>query len=117
MQVGAFTSTEACLLMAKNALELLATDPVELSLLSLKTKMMMILSMVINDSGRNQADIALMLGVSQPRVSNLMRGKISKFSIDMLIEMLGKMGYMLDVSFDPTSKETPISAYIKKSAV
>ncbi|WP_373064188.1 XRE family transcriptional regulator [Gemmatimonas sp.] len=31
-----------------------------------------------------------MLGVSQPRVSDLLRGKIERFSVDTLIAFLGK---------------------------
>ena len=69
------------------------------------------------DAGYNQVEAASVLKVTQPRVSNLMNGKISKFSIDMLIEMLGRLGYLMDVSFDLSSKENPISVIVKKSAV
>ena len=33
-----------------------------------------------------------MLGVHQPRISDLMRGKIDKFTIDMLVNMLARIG-------------------------
>lgn len=39
-----------------------------------------------------QAQAARLLGVSQPRVSDLMRGKIDRFSVDTLIKLLGKAG-------------------------
>jgi predicted XRE-type DNA-binding protein len=32
------------------------------------------------------------LGETQPRISNLMNGDISRFSIDKLINLLGKIG-------------------------
>lgn len=105
------------MLAIKSPLELLAKDPVELSCLSLKTKLMMVLSMLINEQDLTQAEAAKILGVTQPRISNLMKGKISKFSIDMLLDMLGRMGFLMDVSFDPKSKDNPISVYIKKSVV
>lgn len=105
------------MLVAKNPLELLSTDPVELNMLSLKSKLMMIVTMLIDERGFTQAEAASLLGVSQPRVSNLKMGKISKFSIDMLLEMLGRMGFMMDISFDPTSRDNPLSVNIKKSAV
>lgn len=98
-------------------LELLATNPVELSLISAKSKMMMIISTLIKQSGMNQTEAAQALGVSQPRISNLMNGKISKFSIDMLLEMLGKLGFLMDVRFDPSNMEQPISMDVKKTAV
>jgi predicted XRE-type DNA-binding protein len=39
-----------------------------------------------------QLRAAQLLGVSQPRVSDLMRGRIDRFSVDMLIKLLGKAG-------------------------
>jgi len=39
-----------------------------------------------------QAEAADLLGVTQPRVSDLMRGRIDLFSIDTLIDMLGRLG-------------------------
>jgi predicted XRE-type DNA-binding protein len=40
----------------------------------------------------SQEVIADLLGVSQPRVSNLLNGRIDKFSLDALVTMLGKLG-------------------------
>lgn len=101
----------------KDPLELLASDPVQLSLYSLKSKLIMILITIIRDEGLTQKSAAKVMDVSQPRVSNLMNGQLSKFSIDMLLEMLGKMGYMMDISFDPTSQKEPIEMKLKKTAV
>jgi predicted XRE-type DNA-binding protein len=39
-----------------------------------------------------QAEAAKLLGVTQPRVSDLYKGKIHLFSIDTLVEMLGRAG-------------------------
>lgn len=38
-----------------------------------------------------QAKASKLLGVSQPRISDLKRGKIRLFTIDMLIKMLAKL--------------------------
>jgi predicted XRE-type DNA-binding protein len=43
-----------------------------------------------------QAAAAKLLHVTQPRISDLIRGKIERFSIDILVEMLGRAG--VDVS-------------------
>lgn len=102
---------------AKSPLELLAQDPVQLSLFSLKSKLMMIVTKIIRDNGWTQKQAAAEMGVAQPRVSNLMNGQMSKFSIDMLIEMLGKVGYLMDASFDPSDMDSPISVSVKKAAV
>jgi predicted XRE-type DNA-binding protein len=39
-----------------------------------------------------QAQAAVLFGVTQPRVSDLVRGKIERFSIDTLVAMLGHAG-------------------------
>ena len=39
-----------------------------------------------------QAEAANLPGVTQPRVSNLMRGRIDLFSTDTLIDMLARLG-------------------------
>lgn len=101
----------------KNPLELLAQDPVELSLVSTKSKLMIVITKLIREKNWTQAQAAKEMGVSQPRISNLMNGQIGKFSIDMLLEMLGKLGYLLDLSFNPENVNHPIEMNIKKAAV
>ena len=39
-----------------------------------------------------QAKIAKLLGIGQPRVSDIVKGKMSVFSIEMLLEFLDKLG-------------------------
>lgn len=116
-QEVSFSLSEACMLESKNPLELLANDPVELNILTLKARMMMAITQLIRERGLSQSDAANMLKVTQPRISNLMNGKISKFSIDMLIEMLGRLGYLMDMSLDLSSAENPLAVTIKKSTV
>ena len=50
------------------------------------------LQKVITARGLKQAQAAKLLGVTQPRVSDLMRGRIDLFSIDTLIDMLARLG-------------------------
>ena len=45
----------------------------------------------IHDQGMTQAAAAQAMGVSQPRISDLMRGKSEKFSLDMLVTMLDRV--------------------------
>ncbi len=40
----------------------------------------------------SQSEAAKRLGVTQPRISDLVRGKISQFSLDMLVNMLACLG-------------------------
>ena len=44
-----------------------------------------------------QAEAASLLGVTQPRVSDLVRGRIEVFSVDSLIDMLARLGVRVKV--------------------
>lgn len=105
------------MITSKNPLELLAVDPVELNVVTLKAKLMLVVTKLIKEQQLTQKQAAKVTKVSQPRISNLMNGKLSKFSIDVLIEMLARLGYMMEVSCDFTLAENPISVTVKRSAL
>ncbi len=65
--------------------------------LRIRSELMARLARVIKDQDLTQAEAARIFGVTQPRVSDLVRGKIDLFSIDMLVNMLAKAG--LKVTF------------------
>jgi predicted XRE-type DNA-binding protein len=48
-----------------------------------------------------QAELAKILRVSQPRVSDLLRGRIDLFSTDALIDMLARMGVRVRIVLKP----------------
>lgn len=52
-----------------------------------RSTLMMELENIVKQRGMTQADAATMFGVTQPRISDLMRGKINLFSLDCLIDM------------------------------
>jgi len=60
--------------------------------LRVRSDLMIKLSKLIEERELTQAQAAKLLGVTQPRISDLMRGKIQLFSVDSLIEMLGQAG-------------------------
>jgi predicted XRE-type DNA-binding protein len=41
------------------------------------------------------------LGITQPRLSDLYRGKISKFSLDALVEIASKLGIHVRIEVEP----------------
>src|SRR5215213_9516605 len=47
---------------------------------------------IITSKGLTQAEAARVLRVTQPRVSDLLRGRIDLFSTDTLIDMLARLG-------------------------
>jgi len=66
--------------------------------LRIRADLMMELSELIEKRGWTQAQAAEIMGVSQPRISDLVRGKIDLFSIDTLIAMLGSAGVRVRIT-------------------
>jgi len=60
--------------------------------LKVRSDLMIELTKLIEARELTQAAAAKLLGVTQPRISDLVRGKIDRFSVDSLIEMLGHAG-------------------------
>ena len=60
--------------------------------LRIRSELMARFAKLIEERGLTRADAAKAFGVTQPRVSDLVRGKIDRFSIDMLVVMLAKGG-------------------------
>jgi predicted XRE-type DNA-binding protein len=57
-----------------------------------RSALMMELEGLIKRRGMTQAEAAALFGVTQPRVSDLMRGKINLFSLDTLMDMATAAG-------------------------
>ena len=72
--------------------------------LKVRADLMIELTKLIEAKGLTQSAAAELLGVTQPRVSDLMRGKIDRFSVDSLIEMLGHAGACVSVVVTPRSQ-------------
>ncbi len=72
--------------------------------LRLRSDLMIELSKLITARRLTQAKAAAMFGVSQPRVSDLMRGRIDRFSVDTLVAMLGSAGLRVRLVVKPRSR-------------
>lgn len=82
----------------------LGFSPAESRNLRLRSQMMTALRNLIEREGLTQADAASRLCVSQPRISDLMRGKISRFSLETLVNMLGDAGMEVDCRIKPAPR-------------
>ncbi len=69
--------------------------------LKIRADLMIELTQLIETQELTQAAAAKLLGVTQPRISDLTRGKIDRFSVDSLIEMLGHAGASVSVVVTP----------------
>ena|SRR5258708_39036498 len=65
--------------------------------LKIRSDLMILLTKLIEERGLTQSQAAHLLKVTQPRVSDLVRGKIERFSVDTLIEMIGHTGASVSV--------------------
>lgn len=69
----------------------------EAAYLSIRSDLMILLAETLKERKLTQVRAARLLGVSQPRVSDIVRGRIHLFSIDSLVEMLAKLGVSVTV--------------------
>ncbi|MBK8071842.1 MAG: XRE family transcriptional regulator [Ramlibacter sp.] len=62
-----------------------------------RSELMMAIAEHVRKNGLTQAEAARLFGVTQPRVSDLVRGKIELFSIDTLVQMLASAGLRVEM--------------------
>jgi predicted XRE-type DNA-binding protein len=93
--------TEEIVRSGGNVFEDLGFSSEDAENLKVRSALMGSIRSIIEREGLTQARAAQMLGVSQPRVSDLVRGKIDLFSIDALVNMLAAAGRHVEVSIHP----------------
>lgn len=75
--------------------------PHEACRLFLRSQLVVAIVKLIERRNLTQREAAKLFGVTQPRISDLIRGKLDLFSIDMLITMLGRAGVEIGLTFHP----------------
>lgn len=103
--------------MTQNVYEMFTADPVEFNMKHLKIQLYAALIKLIREKEWTQTEAAQELNVSSPRVSNLFKGYLEKFSIDALLEMLVRIGYKFDVDFNPENRNQPLVLNVKKATL
>ncbi|MHB1947412.1 MAG: helix-turn-helix domain-containing protein [Gammaproteobacteria bacterium] len=78
----------------------LGFDAEEAANLKIRAALMRAIELELDKRGLTQSQASEVLGVSQPRISNLKRGKIQLFTIDMLVNMLTKLGKPVSLVID-----------------
>lgn len=76
----------------------LGFGPEEAEHLRIRSDLMVALRKLIEDRRLTQAEAARVFGVTQPRISDLVRGRIDLFSIDTLVDMLARAGIRVEVA-------------------
>lgn len=81
----------------KDVFDALESDPAVAENLKIRARLMNELRRYIDHRGLTQAGAAALFEVSQPRISDLVRGRIGRFTIDMLVNMLVRAGKHVNV--------------------
>lgn len=66
--------------------------------LLLRTDLMIAIERYIRKAGLSQTEAAKMLGITQPRLSDLFRHRIERFSLDALVILAAKAGLSVRMS-------------------
>jgi predicted XRE-type DNA-binding protein len=83
----------------------LADTPEQAANLRARSGLMRQITGVIEENGWTQMEAGAQCGVTQPRINDLLRGRISRFSLDALVNMAAALGRPVRVELErPTSR-------------
>ncbi|MBR8207889.1 XRE family transcriptional regulator [Burkholderia cenocepacia] len=80
-----------------NVWDAIESEPAEAANMKLRSELMIALKQRIARLELSQAEAAKQLSVTQPRVSDLLRGKINLFGLDALVNMAAAVGLRVDL--------------------
>ena len=78
----------------------LADTPEQAANLRARAELMQQIAAVVKDKDWTQADAAKRCGVTQPRINDLLRGKVSRFSLDALVNIATAIGRRVHVELE-----------------
>ena len=68
--------------------------------LKVRAELMRKIAALVQDKGWTQAVAAEHCGISQPRINDLLRGRIGRFSLDALVNIAAALGQQVHVELD-----------------
>jgi len=78
----------------------IADTPEEAANLRVRSELMDKITALIEENGWTQVEAAKRCGVTQPRISDLLRGRISRFSLDALVNIATALGCRVHVELE-----------------
>ena len=78
----------------------LEDSPVEAANMRLRSELMIAIQETVTGWGLTQAEAARQLDVTQPRLNDLLRGRVGKFSLDALILLAERAGLSVRVQIE-----------------
>jgi predicted XRE-type DNA-binding protein len=83
---------------SENVWDALADTPEEALTLTMRSDLMTSIEKAVEGWKLSQGEAAKKLGISRPRLNDLLRGKMSKFSLDMLATLATRAGLKVQLS-------------------
>jgi len=78
----------------------IADTPEEAANLRARSDLMNKIEAIVKEAGWTQAEAAGRCGVTQPRMNDLLRGRVSRFSLDALVNIATSLGRRVRVEMD-----------------
>ena len=80
----------------------IADTPEEAANLRARAELMQKIAAIVKDNGWTQSEAAQQCGVTQPRMNDLLRGRVSRFSLDALVNIATAIGWRVHVELEPS---------------
>ena len=77
-----------------------ADTPAEAANLRVRAELMEQIAGIVKDAGWTQVEAAERCNVTQPRINDLLRGRISRFSLDALVNIAAALGRRVHVELE-----------------
>jgi predicted XRE-type DNA-binding protein len=81
-----------------NVWDALSDSPEEAATMKIRSEVMIAINDTIRTWNTTQARAASRLGVTQPRLNDLLQGKINKFSLDALMKLAARAGLKVKIN-------------------
>jgi predicted XRE-type DNA-binding protein len=79
-----------------------------------KSLLSILIARTIRDRGLTQTEVAALLGTTQPKISELVRGRLSGFSIERLFRFLNALGMNVRIHVsEAESNEEPAQTLVE----
>ena len=83
-----------------NVWDAIADSPEEAANLQLRYELMEKVAGIVKENGWTQSEAARRCGITQPRMNDLLRGRISRFSLDALVKVAAALGRKVTVRLE-----------------
>ncbi len=77
-----------------------ADTPEQAANLRARAELTQKIAAIVKDSGWTQSEAAKHCGVTQPRINDLLRGRVSRFSLDALVNIATAIGRQVHVELE-----------------